>query len=117
MKSQWMLILGLLFALVVAIFAVINVDAVEVNYLFGSTRTPLILVILISTLLGGLAVGLIGMLRVFVLQRKIKQLEKQVQQLETEQTDVEAQLVVEQDNLNESEVQLEESKSKQDENK
>lgn len=78
MKSQWMLISGLLFALLIAIFAVINVDAVEVNYLFGSTRTPLILVIMISTLLGGLLVGSIGMLRFLALQRRVKQLEKQL---------------------------------------
>jgi len=78
MKSQWTLILGLLFALIIAIFAVINVEAVEVNYLVGSTSTPLILVIMISTLFGGLAVGLLGMFRVFVLQRKVKQLEKQL---------------------------------------
>ncbi|MFC6333631.1 lipopolysaccharide assembly LapA domain-containing protein [Paenibacillus septentrionalis] len=78
MKSQWMLILGLLFALIIAVFAVINVDAVQVNYLFGSTSTPLILVIMISTLFGGLAVGSLGMIRVFMLQRKLKQLEKQL---------------------------------------
>jgi len=81
MKSQWMLISGLLFALLVAIFAVINVGAVEVNYLFGSTRTPLILVIMFSTLLGGLAVGFIGMFRFFTLQRKVRHLQKQLQEL------------------------------------
>lgn len=80
MKSQWMLISGLLFALLVAIFAVINVGAVEVNYLFGSTSTPLILVIMVSTLLGGLAVGFIGMFRFIALQRKVKHLEKQLQE-------------------------------------
>lgn len=78
MKSQWMLILGLLFALIIAVFAVINVEAVQVNYLFGSTSTPLILVIMISTLFGGLAVGSLGMVRVFMLQRKVKHLEKQL---------------------------------------
>lgn len=78
MKSQWTLILGLLFALIIAIFAVINVEAVQVNYLVGSTSTPLILVIMISTLFGGLAVGSLGMFRFFVLQRKVKQLEKQL---------------------------------------
>lgn len=78
MRSQWTLILGLLFALIIAIFAVINVEAVQVNYLFGSMSTPLILVIMASTLFGGLAVGSLGMFRVFVLQRKVKHLEKQL---------------------------------------
>lgn len=78
MKSQWMLISALFFALIIAVFAVINVDAVEVNFLFATTSTPLILVIIFSTLFGGLAVGSLGLFRVFVLQRKVKHLEKQV---------------------------------------
>ncbi len=34
MKFQWNLLLGLLFAIIIAIFAVFNVDAVQVNYMF-----------------------------------------------------------------------------------
>ncbi|MCM3633794.1 LapA family protein [Paenibacillus camelliae] len=98
MKSQWTLIVGLLFALIIAIFAVINVEAVEVNYLFGSTSTPLILVIMISTLFGGLAVGSLGMFRVFVLQRKVKQLEKQLEKQQTDEVEViESPMVVSED--------------------
>jgi uncharacterized integral membrane protein len=74
MKTQWVLLSVLLFALVTAIFAVINVDSVQVNYLFGETEIPLILVILGSALLGGLTVGLFGIIRQFRLQRKIKEL-------------------------------------------
>ncbi|MNR56130.1 hypothetical protein D3C85_1766480 [compost metagenome] len=40
----------------------------------------MILVILTSTLLGGLIVGLFGMVRQYKLQRKVKQLEKQLQE-------------------------------------
>ncbi|MHA6480620.1 LapA family protein [Paenibacillus sp. strain BS8-2] len=76
MKGQGMLIAAFAFALVIAIFAVINVEQVEVNFLFAKTATPLILVILVSTLLGGLTVGLFGMLRIFKLQRQVKALEK-----------------------------------------
>ncbi|MDQ6420066.1 lipopolysaccharide assembly protein LapA domain-containing protein [Paenibacillus sp. LHD-117] len=78
MKGQGMLISAFVFALVIAIFAVINVEQVEVNFLFAKTATPLILVILVSTLLGGLTVGLFGMLRIFKLQRTVKSLEKKV---------------------------------------
>lgn len=78
MKSQWYLILAFLFALIIAVFAVINVDPVEVNFFFGKTQTPLILVILFSTLFGGLTAGSLGIVRVFVLQRKVKQYEKQL---------------------------------------
>ncbi|HEX2088268.1 MAG TPA: LapA family protein [Solirubrobacteraceae bacterium] len=35
-----------------AVFAVLNLDEVEVNWIFGSGQTPLILVISVSLLLG-----------------------------------------------------------------
>ncbi|GKU76263.1 lipopolysaccharide assembly LapA domain-containing protein [Paenibacillus sp. L3-i20] len=78
MKGQGMLISAFVFALVIAIFAVINVESVQVNFLFAKTTTPLILVILVSTLLGGLTVGLFGMIRIYKLQKTVKTLEKQV---------------------------------------
>lgn len=53
MNKQWTIIFALLFTLIVAIFAVINVRAVEVDYLFGTAEWPLILVILGSVLIGG----------------------------------------------------------------
>lgn len=78
MKSQGMLISALVFAFVVALFAVINVESVQVNFLFAKPMIPLILVILASTLFGGAIVGSIGMIRQFKLQRTIKSLEKQL---------------------------------------
>ncbi|REK71446.1 LapA family protein [Paenibacillus paeoniae] len=78
MKGQGILISAFVFALVIAVFAVINVDQVQVNFLFAKTNTPLILVILVSTLLGGLTVGLFGMLRIYKLQKTVKALEKRV---------------------------------------
>lgn len=77
MKSQWMLILGFVFALIIALFAIVNVGSVEFNYLFGKTSAPLILVILISTLFGGLTVGFLGMFRIFVLSKELKQYKKE----------------------------------------
>lgn len=82
MKFQWGLLLALIFALIIAIFSVINVNAVTVNYLFGHAEWPLILVILGSVLMGALIVGSIGMVRVFRLQRMVKRLEKQLHQAE-----------------------------------
>ncbi|MZQ85171.1 DUF1049 domain-containing protein [Paenibacillus sp. 5J-6] len=78
MKMQWILICALLFALITAVFAVVNVEPVLVNFIFAQTSTPLILVILTSTLLGGLIVGLFGMVRQYKLHRKVRHLEKQL---------------------------------------
>ncbi|MEH7223429.1 lipopolysaccharide assembly protein LapA domain-containing protein [Bacillus sp. JJ1566] len=81
MRFQWNLILGLIFALIIAIFAVVNVDSVRVNFVFGYTEIPLILIILGSALLGGLIVGMFGILRQYKQQRQIKKLEKEIEQV------------------------------------
>ncbi|GGE42893.1 hypothetical protein GCM10011391_22130 [Pullulanibacillus camelliae] len=78
MKGQWGLILGLVFALIIAIFSVINVDPVTVNYLFGHAKWPLILVILGSVLMGALIVGSLGLVRVYKLQRTVNRLTKRL---------------------------------------
>lgn len=77
MKMQWMFLLGIVFAILVSIFAVINVDPVSVNYMFGETDFPLILVILGSVLMGGIIVGSIGSVKIFTLKRRVKHLEKE----------------------------------------
>jgi lipopolysaccharide assembly protein A len=75
LKTQWLLILALVFALITAIFAVINVNSVEVNFLFATTQIPLILIIVGSTLLGGIIIGIFGIVRQYQLQKKIRSLE------------------------------------------
>ena len=52
MKIQWTLVVGLIFAIIIAIFATVNVESVPVNYIFGEANWPLILVILGSVLVG-----------------------------------------------------------------
>ncbi|WP_216829112.1 LapA family protein [Alkalihalobacterium elongatum] len=76
MRGQWGLILGIIAALIIAIFAVINVEAVRVNYLFGTAEWPLILIIIGSVLMGGIIVGAVGMVRVYQLQQEIKRLKQ-----------------------------------------
>ncbi|MFB5267511.1 lipopolysaccharide assembly LapA domain-containing protein [Paenibacillus enshidis] len=82
MKLQWSLISALIIALLTAIFAVINVKAVQVNLLFQVVEIPLILLILGCTLLGGLIVFSLGMFRQFKLQREIKRLKRQLELLQ-----------------------------------
>ncbi|OMF61807.1 hypothetical protein BK139_05630 [Paenibacillus sp. FSL R5-0490] len=82
MKFQWTLLFGFLFALIVAVFAVINVDNVTVNYVFGESQWPLILVILGSVLMGGLIVGSVGIVRIYSLQRQVKLLKRENEKLQ-----------------------------------
>ncbi|MGC5771222.1 LapA family protein [Paenibacillus pabuli] len=86
MKMQWALIAGLVFALLTGIFAVINVDSVQVNLLFNTVQIPLILLILGCTLIGGIIVGSYGIFRQYRLQRENKQLKLRISELETSTT-------------------------------
>ncbi|MFZ3576433.1 LapA family protein [Virgibacillus sp. DJP39] len=95
MKGQTSVILAIIFVIIVAIFAVINVDPVEVNYLFGTGEAPLIYVILFSVLMGGIITAAVGIIRVFRLQREIKSLRKENVKLK----DDTASIQQEQDNL------------------
>ena len=78
MKYQWLVLLGLVFAVIIAVFATVNVDEIPVNYVFGEAQWPLILVILASALLGFLLSGVVGIIRTFTLQRKVKALQKEM---------------------------------------
>lgn len=81
MKIQWSLIAGLIFALLTALFAVINVDPVQVNFGFDIVSIPLILVILGCALIGGIIVGSYGIFRQYKLQRQIKGLTAELNKL------------------------------------
>ncbi|MGM8214218.1 LapA family protein [Bacillaceae bacterium W0354] len=73
MKQQSWIILSLVFALIIAVFAVINVDSVEVDFLFTTTHAPLILVILFSALLGSLLVVGFSFSKIYQLQRQLRE--------------------------------------------
>src|SRR5699024_7612599 len=72
MKGQTYIILSIIFIILVAVFAVTNVDVVQVNYLFWSGEAPLILVILFSVLMGCLITAAAGVVKVFHLQRELR---------------------------------------------
>ena len=78
MKIQWLLLIALIFAVIIAAFAVVNVEDVPVNYIFGEAQFPLILVILASALLGFLLSGVVALARGYTLQRKVKSLQKEM---------------------------------------
>lgn len=54
-KENRRLLYGLVVGAVVAVFAVLNLDDVQVNWIFGTWSTPLIVVIAVTFLLGALA--------------------------------------------------------------
>lgn len=78
MRGQWNLIFALIFALIIAIFSVLNYNAVDVNLLFTTAKIPLVLVILASTLFGGIIVGSVGLYRQYTLQKQVRILKKTI---------------------------------------
>ncbi|TMW73966.1 LapA family protein [Alteribacter natronophilus] len=82
MRGQWGLITGIIVALLISVFAVINVEPVEVNYLVGQAEWPLVLVIIGSVLMGGLIVGGVGIYKIYSLQKRIRKLEQENAKLE-----------------------------------
>lgn len=84
MRGQTYVILGIIVLIIVSIFAVTNVATVNVNYLFWSGDSPLILVILFSVLMGVLISAAVGSYRIFHLQRELKSLKAKNVRLEEE---------------------------------
>ncbi|WP_188206260.1 LapA family protein [Alkalibacillus aidingensis] len=76
MRQQTWIILTLIFAVIIAVFAVINVDSVPVDFLFTQTDAPLILVILFSVLLGALLAFGVSFTKFYQLQKEVKQLKE-----------------------------------------
>jgi putative membrane protein len=98
MRIQWSLIAGLIFALLTAIFAVINVDPVQVNFGFDVVHIPLILIILGCALIGGVIVGSYGIFRQYKLQKQIKNMTAELTKLRDANTSLDA-LDIENDSL------------------
>ncbi|ARF13058.1 lipopolysaccharide assembly protein LapA domain-containing protein [Sporosarcina ureae] len=86
MKFQWTILVGLLFAVLIAVFAVFNVESVPVNYFFGTEMIPLVLIILGSALLGAIISGFFAIYKSYIGGRRVKELEKQLHVKEEELT-------------------------------
>lgn len=78
MKFQWTWLLGLLFAIIIAVFSIVNVDSVRFNYVFGEADWPLVLIILGAALLGAAISGFVAMFKSVMATHRIKELMKEV---------------------------------------
>lgn len=81
MKIQWTLVVGLIFALFIAIFATVNVEQVPVNYVFGEASWPLVLVILGSVLIGFIISFCFSVFRMMGSKRQTKLAHKELEEL------------------------------------
>lgn len=83
MKIQWTLVVGLIFAIIIAIFATVNVEKVPVDYVFGEAYWPLILVILGSVLIGFIISFCFSAFRMLSSQNQTKTVRKELESART----------------------------------
>ena len=81
---DWKFVLALIFALIVAIFALQNAGAVDISFLTLDLSVSQALVILVSAVFGALAALLLGLVRWIKFQGKLKSLGKTANALEQE---------------------------------
>ncbi|OIJ21965.1 hypothetical protein BKP45_04620 [Anaerobacillus alkalidiazotrophicus] len=106
MKGQWGLIVGFIVALLIAIFSVINMTPVTVNYVLGTAQWPLVIVIISSVLMGGILVGGVGLYGVYKLKNQLRKI-----QVENEALRKKVEEVKKQKPINKKEIPIHPEKS------
>lgn len=81
---QALLVLGLLFAFLVALFAAQNTQPVTVNFLAWRLQTAAVVVVLASASAGALALGLLSLVRWVSTSLRLRSLQAQIQRLRQE---------------------------------
>ncbi|MFD1456694.1 lipopolysaccharide assembly protein LapA domain-containing protein [Levilactobacillus lanxiensis] len=76
MKNQWRIVVTILLVIVVAVFAILNVESVPVSFGFTTVHWPLILILLVSILIGAILMILFSTINSFQHNRAYKELEK-----------------------------------------
>lgn len=84
MKTQWKVIVGFILVLVIVIFAVMNNQAVPVNFGFTEVSGPLIIIIIGAALIGALVVFLTSSTTLFQQKKKIRQLDNLIASYEAD---------------------------------
>lgn len=82
MKKQWGTVLAIILVLLIALFAVLNVADVPVNFGFALVTWPLIMVILGSLFIGALITVLIATSTAYRTKKKIKNYESDLSNAE-----------------------------------
>ncbi len=85
---QTLIIAGLIFALLIAIFASQNAEPVEIEFLFWETNPPLVVVVLVAAILGALIIGLPGWVKQFRQTYIVRNLKQKINRLEQDKEEL-----------------------------
>ena len=97
------IILILIFAIFIAMFALFNATVVTVSFIFAQFEVSLALVIIISALFGALMIMLFDSFRKLKTKKSIKDLSKRIQALETSLKEKETEILKKEEALLEKE--------------
>lgn len=92
MKKQWGTILALILIVIVAFFAIINVDSVPVSFGFTVVAWPLIMIILGSLFIGALVTVLISIGTTYRNTKDLKTGKKELENAENKKEEALAQM-------------------------
>ncbi|MGB9780082.1 LapA family protein [Caldanaerobacter sp.] len=88
MKGQYYTILVLIFAIIVAVFAISNSGPVDISFLYWHYSMSQALVILLSAAIGAITVGIIGIIGQIRYSTTIKGLNNRIKELEKEKEEL-----------------------------
>lgn len=91
-NMEFKFIISLLFAVLVAIFAIQNAGSVEINFLFTTFTISQAVVILCSAIIGAIILLLLSLIKQIKQNMKIKQLNKEIELLTEEKDKLRAKL-------------------------
>lgn len=78
MKKNWKMILGLILAIIMVIFSMMNMEKTTVNFGFITVKEPLIILILVSVLIGAILIALFSSGSMLSKKHQIRQLNKEL---------------------------------------
>ncbi|WP_069649396.1 LapA family protein [Caloranaerobacter ferrireducens] len=85
-------IFSLIFAILVAVFALKNADSVMIDFFFAKVQVSQAIVIFVSAALGAVIVTILGLVRQLKLTLKIKEQVRKIKKLEEEKTLLESRI-------------------------
>lgn len=91
-NMEFKFVVSLVFAILVAVFAIQNAGSVEVKFFLAKFTISQAVVILISAVVGALIVFLLGLIKQIRQNLKIKQLTKEVELLKAQNDELEVKL-------------------------
>jgi uncharacterized integral membrane protein len=106
----WRFILTLVFAIIIALFAIQNSGEVDINFLYGNFTVSQVLVILFSVALGAIVVLLLGIIKQMKLKKNIKNASKKLEDLEKENNSLNKKIVILDNKLQSTLIELEKFK-------